>query len=291
MLFFRFKASKHIMNAGQSDNSNNDTNRKLFLRGSSAKRGLFGWLFMPTQHSVPQRLVPSVSGPFSAGERGGGRGWKQGNWDQSVSHCHYQFYPDNTSTFHFHPGNGEGGPSQRQWQEQEMMDMKMSFFFPLPWVDGRKCGVISCQMLTHGWGYSCWSTSNHLSPSDSTVKQGGIWSTAGKSHFGQSYKYVLFSLSAMSKITWKCTTGVKTYSVNIEFNIDFYSQYAKNTMKELNSGVLPTLIFSLIYTTTLYTLYGTMACVMFTAQFKHNYNVMLYLNFFFFLVISQVVLK
>lgn len=87
---------------------------------------------MPDQHSVPQCPVPSVSEPFSGKDHGGGRGWKQGNWDQSVSHNHYQFCPDNTSTFHFHPRNGGGrlGFSQRQWQEQEMMDMKMSFFPP-----------------------------------------------------------------------------------------------------------------------------------------------------------------
>lgn len=109
---------------------------------------------MPTQHSVPQCPVPSVSGPFSAAEHRGGRGWKQGNWDQSVSRCHYQFCPDNTSTFHFHPRNAgerQRGPSQRQWQEQEMMDMKMGLPPPpLHWVDGRICGVISCQSLAPG---------------------------------------------------------------------------------------------------------------------------------------------
>lgn len=115
----------------------------------SQEKGLFGGLFMPTQHSVPQCPAPSVSGPFSAAKHRGGRGWKQGNWDQSVSRCHYQFCPDNTSTFHFHPRN-VGGRGGLHRAEQEMMDMKMSFFFPLRWVDGRKCGVISCQSLVHG---------------------------------------------------------------------------------------------------------------------------------------------
>lgn len=42
------------------------------------------------------------------------------------------------------------GLAEGAFTEQEMMDMKMSlfFFYPrLPWVDGRKCGVISCQSL------------------------------------------------------------------------------------------------------------------------------------------------
>ena len=57
-----------------------------------------------------------------------------------MSPRHYQFYPDNISTFHFHPGNegwlvGGSGPSRRQRQEQEMTDMKMSCsFFPPEWM-------------------------------------------------------------------------------------------------------------------------------------------------------------
>lgn len=118
------------------------------------KKAYLVGFFMPTQHSVPQCPVPSVSGPFSAGEHWGGRGWKQGNWDQSVSHCHYQFCPDNTSTFHFHPrkcGEAEGGPLTEavaragdDGHENELL------FSPLHWVDGRKCGVISCQSLAPG---------------------------------------------------------------------------------------------------------------------------------------------
>lgn len=153
-MLFRFSGPFHVMNARENADSK-DPNSKLFVQGSGAKKKayLVGF-FMPAQHSVPRCPVPSVSGPFSAGEHGGGRGWKQGNWDQSVSHCHYQFCPDNTSTFHFHPRNwgGRGASSQRQWLEQEMMDMKMSFFFPFHWMDRRKCGVISCQGLAHSHG-------------------------------------------------------------------------------------------------------------------------------------------
>lgn len=131
---------------------------------------------MPTQHSVSQCPVPSVSGPFSAAEHRGGRGWKQGNWDQSVSRRHYQFCPDNTSTFHFHPRNAGGrrrGPSQRQWQEKEMMDMKMSLPPPtLPSLSGWKnmwCHILS-ELGSWPRGYSCWSASSHVSASGSIVK-------------------------------------------------------------------------------------------------------------------------
>lgn len=129
---------------------------------------------MPTQHSVPQCPVPSVSGPFSAAEHRGGRGWKQGNWDQSVSRCHYQFCPDNTSTFHFHHRNAGGrqrGPSQRQWQEQEMMDMKIGL--PPPLLSGWKnmwCHILS-ELGSWPRGYSCWSASSHVSASGSIVKE------------------------------------------------------------------------------------------------------------------------
>lgn len=122
------------------------------------KKGLFGGLFKPTQHFVPQCLAPSVSGPFSAAKHRGGRGWKQGNWDQSVSYCHYQFCPDNTSTFHFRPRNVGGreglhkgsGKSRRWWTWKWALHPPP----PLRWVDGRKCGVISCQSLVHGQEYT-----------------------------------------------------------------------------------------------------------------------------------------
>lgn len=82
--------------------------------------GLFWCQISTLSNSAP---VPSVSEPFSVREHGGGRGWKQGNWDQSVPHSHYQFFLDNASTFPFHPRNGGGrlgfhrgtGRSKRWW--------------------------------------------------------------------------------------------------------------------------------------------------------------------------------
>lgn len=73
-------------------------------------------------------------------------GWKQGNWDQSLSHCHYQFCPDNWSAFfYFHPSNVggregcRGGISKREgWRT-----WKRAPFFSL--LTLKKCGVISCQ--------------------------------------------------------------------------------------------------------------------------------------------------
>lgn len=63
-----------MLNARQNADSNDPTS-KLFMEAFDAKKkSLFGGLFMPTQHSVPQCPVPSVSGPFSAGEHRGGRG-------------------------------------------------------------------------------------------------------------------------------------------------------------------------------------------------------------------------
>lgn len=107
---------------------------------------------MPIQHSVLQCPIPSVSGPFSAGVHRGGRGWKQGNWNQSVSLRHYQFCPDNTSTFHFHPRNrgGGGGLHRGSGRSRRWWTWKWASLFPFHWVDGRKCGVISCQSLAQG---------------------------------------------------------------------------------------------------------------------------------------------
>lgn len=92
---------------------------------------------MPTQHSVPRCPAPSVSGPFSAAKHGGGRGWKQGNWDQHVCVCvcvplPLSVLPWQHIYFSLSPPEmwqTGGGPSPRRWQEPEMMDMKMSFFF------------------------------------------------------------------------------------------------------------------------------------------------------------------
>lgn len=92
-------------------------------------------------------------------------GWKHRNWDQSLSHCHYQFCPDNWSAFffYFHPSNVGGRVGRRggSGESEGWRTWKRAPFFPFlqwrnvvsylvrAWVFAKKILMLSSQPLLH----------------------------------------------------------------------------------------------------------------------------------------------